>query len=66
MKLWYVSLDGKRQLYTDPRTGASELTRQRGEEIGEKLLEERGVRQVGEVIELPTEVRGRAAKAREG
>jgi hypothetical protein len=30
MKLWYMSRDGKRHLYEDPRTGATELTQQRG------------------------------------
>lgn len=52
MKLWYVSRDGKRYLYTDPRTGASELTRKRGEELGEKLIEQPNT----ERVELASEI----------
>jgi hypothetical protein len=46
MKLWYVSQDGRRYLNTDPRTGASELTRKRGEEIGANLIQQPEVQQV--------------------
>jgi hypothetical protein len=46
MKLWYVSRDGKRHLYEDPHTGVTELTRQRGEEIGELLIKQPDVQQV--------------------
>src|ERR1051326_6706415 len=46
MKLWFVRQDGKRQLYTDPRTGASELTRKRGEEIGERMITQPEIQQV--------------------
>jgi hypothetical protein len=46
MKLCYVGRDGKRCLYTDPRTDASELTQKRGEEIGEKLIEQPEIQQV--------------------
>jgi hypothetical protein len=46
MKLWYVMRDGKRRIYADPRTGSTEWTRQTGEEIGEQLLKQPGIRQV--------------------
>jgi hypothetical protein len=46
MKLWYVSRDGKRHVYVDPRTGSTEWTRKLGEEIGEKRLRHPGIEQV--------------------
>jgi hypothetical protein len=46
MKLWYVRQNWKRCLYSDPRTGASELTRKRGEEIGERLIKQPDLQQV--------------------
>jgi hypothetical protein len=46
MKLWYVSRDVKRYVYTDPRTGATELTQKRGEEIGERLIKQPEIQQV--------------------
>jgi hypothetical protein len=52
MKLWYVMRDGRRYVYTNPRTGASDLTRKRGEEIGEKLLEQPNI----ERVELANEI----------
>jgi hypothetical protein len=52
MKLRYVSQDGKRRLYMDPRTGVSELTRKRGEEIGTRLLYHPGIERVELVDEI--------------
>jgi hypothetical protein len=46
MKLSYVRRDGKRYLYTDPGTGASELTQKHGEEIGERLIKQPEIQQV--------------------
>jgi hypothetical protein len=46
MKLWYVSRDGERHVYADPRTGSTEWTRKLGEEVGQELLKRPDVRQV--------------------
>src|SRR5262249_33225570 len=42
MKLWYVSRDGKRRAYADPRTGSTEWTRTLGEEVGEQVPKQPG------------------------
>jgi hypothetical protein len=46
MKLWYVSRDGKRHLYEEPLSGATDLTRERGEQIGEWLMKHPDIQQM--------------------